>query len=376
MRRGSTDDLVFTIPYLVHCCSTFTKLAAGRAVEAETGGVGLLRNTVVQSNQEHREAGMQDLTETGITAAVLQQMADTPDPRLREIMAAAVKHLHAFAREVSLTPEEWLYGIKFMTEVGQACTPFRQEFILLSDTLGLSRMVNILHDGRAETVGTETSLLGPFYRNDSPRLRLGDSIAKEPGAASGGREIGLFGTVRDEAGVPVADATVEVWQTDPDGAYDLQAADPTAMDWRAQFRTDEAGRYWFRATLPLGYTIPLDGPVGRMIGAQRRHGCRPAHTHFLIGAPGYRELVTAIYYGQDPYIDSDTVFGVSQSLIVEPQPDVPGSPFPALHSVRFDFTLARAAKGDETSRVGADPSTLAGSGQPAGVGAREAARGA
>lgn len=297
---------------------------------------------------------MEDLNETTVTEAVLQQMAGTEDPRLREIMAAAVKHLHAFAREVSLKPEEWLFGIKFMTEVGQACTPFRQEFILLSDTLGLSRMVNILHDGRSETVGTETSLLGPFYRNDAPSLALGGTIAREPG----GEEIGLFGTVRDEQGAPVADAIVEVWQTDPDGAYDLQAADPTQMDWRAQFRTDAQGRYWFRATLPLGYTIPLDGPVGRMIQAQRRHGCRPAHTHFLIGAPGYRELVTAIYYGYDQYIDSDTVFGVSKSLVVQPKAGMAGSPFPGLRSIEFDFTLARAVAGDENSRVGADPASL------------------
>lgn len=297
---------------------------------------------------------MDDLTETTVTDAVLAQMANTPDPRLREIMASAVKHLHAFARDVSLKPEEWLLGIKFLTEVGQACTPYRQEFILLSDTLGLSRLVNILHDGRAETVGTETSLLGPFYRNDSPRLKLGDSIARD----GAGEEIGVFGTVRDESGAPVPNAVVEVWQTDPDGAYDLQAQDPEIMDWRAQFRTDEEGRYWFRATLPLGYTIPLDGPVGRMIGAQRRHGCRPAHTHFLIGAPGYRELVTALYYGYDQYIETDTVFGVSQSLIVHPAPDVPGSPFPGLRSIHYDFTLARAVAGDENSRVGADPSSL------------------
>ena len=297
---------------------------------------------------------MDDLNETTVTEAVLAQMAGTADPRLREIMAAAVKHLHAFARDVSLRPEEWLFGIKFLTEVGKACTPYRQEFILLSDTLGLSRMVNILHDGRAETVGTETSLLGPFYREKSPMLALGDQIAREPAT----EEICLFGQVLDERGGPVAGAGVEVWQTDPDGAYDLQARDPGAMDWRAQFRTDEAGRYWFRATLPFGYTIPTDGPVGEMIRAQNRHGCRPAHTHFLIGAPGHRELVTSLYYGSDQYIDSDTVFGVSNSLIIEPKPATPGSPFPGLRSIRYDFVLARAVAGDENSRVGADPASL------------------
>jgi protocatechuate 3,4-dioxygenase beta subunit len=130
------------------------------------------------------------------------------------------------------------------------------------------------------------------------------------------------------------------------------------MDYRATFRTDADGRYHFRATYPFGYTIPMDGPVGSMIRAQRRHGCRPAHTHFLIAAPGFRELVTSIYYGYDPYIDTDTVFGVSNALIVQPQQDVPGSPVPGLPAIRYDFTLARAAAGEATSRVGADPSKL------------------
>ncbi len=297
---------------------------------------------------------MEDLNQTTITETTLAQMAATNDPRLREIMAAAVTHLHAFAREVALKPEEWLFGIKFLTAVGRACTPYRQEFILLSDTLGLSRMVNILHDGRAETVGTETSLLGPFYRDKSPLLANGDRIATDVHS----EEIAIFGRVLDEDGAAIANASVEVWQTDPDGAYDLQAKDPSQMDWRGQFRTDDQGRYWFRATLPFGYVIPMDGPVGSMVRAQGRHGCRPAHTHFLIGAEGHRELVTAVYYGYDPYIDDDVVFGVSNSLIVRPQPDVPGSPDPALRSIQYDFTLARAVAGDETSRVGADPSSL------------------
>ena len=296
-----------------------------------------------------------DLDETSLTEAVLAQMAATADPRLREIMAAAVRHLHAFARDVSLRPEEWLQAIRFLTEVGQACTPYRQEFILLSDTLGVSRMVNILHDGRAETVGTETSLLGPFYREQSPLLELGAQIAREPA----GEEIGLFGRVLDEQGAPLADAGVEVWQTDPDGAYDLQAHDPGVMDWRARFRTDQNGCYRFRATVPFGYTIPMDGPVGRMIRAQGRHGCRPAHTHFLVAAPGHRELVTSLYYSDDEHIDSDTVFGVSASLVVEPRRDVPGSPFPGLRCIAYDFVLARAGAGDRDGRVGADPGRLA-----------------
>jgi hydroxyquinol 1,2-dioxygenase len=297
---------------------------------------------------------MEDLTEATLTAATLRQMADTPDPRLREIMAAAVRHLHAFAQEVSLTPEEWLFGIKFLTQVGHACTPSRQEFILLSDTLGLSRMVNILDEGRTSTAGTEGSLLGPFYRERSPLLPLGSLIANDPK----GEQLMIFGRVLDEAGAPIPNALLEVWQTDPDGAYDLQAADPTVMNHRAMFQTDAEGRYHFRATFPVGYQVPLDGPVGAMIKAQKRHGCRPAHTHFLIGAEGFRELVTALYYGYDQYIDSDTVFGVANSLTVNPVRQLAGSPAPELPSIAYDFVLARATAGEATSRVGADPASI------------------
>jgi hydroxyquinol 1,2-dioxygenase len=296
---------------------------------------------------------MEDLTEATLTSATLQQMADTPDPRLREIMAAAVKHLHAFAQEVSLTPEEWLFGIKFLTQVGHACTPSRQEFILLSDTLGLSRMVNILHEDRAGGSGTEASLLGPFYRERSPLLPLGSLIATDPK----GEQLVIFGRVLDAAGAPVANALLEVWQTDPDGAYDLQSADPAVMNNRAMFRTDAEGRYHFRANFPVGYQVPVDGPVGAMLAAQKRHGCRPAHTHFLVGADGYRELVTALYYGYDQYIDSDTVFGVANTLIVTPEQRA-DSPVPELPSIEYDFVLARAEPGEVTSRVGADPASI------------------
>ena len=297
---------------------------------------------------------MVDLDEITVTQATIEQMSTTTNPRLKQIMESAVRHLHAFARDVSLTPEEWVYGIKFMTQIGQTCTPFRQEFILLSDTLGLSRMVNILHDGRGETVGTETSLLGPFYREKSPELDLGASIAANPDS----EEIVLFGRVLDDDGAPIAHATVEVWQTDPEGYYDLQMNAPENMDFRATFRTDAEGNYNFRATLPLGYEIPLDGPVGEMIRAQHRHGCRPAHTHFLIGAPGYRELVTAVYYGYDQYINTDVVFGVSTSLIVDPKHDVPGSPVPGLRAIHYDFALSREKEGETTGRVGSDPSKM------------------
>ncbi len=297
---------------------------------------------------------MQDLDINGITAAVQAQMADTPDERLREIMDAAVRHLHDFAREVKLTPDEWLAGIAFLTAVGQTCTPFRQEFILLSDVLGLSRLVNVMHDAKGrEATGTETSLLGPFFREQAPEIALGGSLAK----IAHGPEILIYGQVTDGSGKGVAGAEIDVWQTDADGQYDLQAHDPSVMDMRGRLRCDEQGRFHFRTVKPLGYMIPMDGPVGDLVKRQNRHGYRPAHIHFLIAAPGYRELVTALYFADDEHVDSDTVFGVSKSLVVSPKQGLPDSPKPDMPSIRYDFTMSRATDG-EGARVGSDPSKL------------------
>jgi protocatechuate 3,4-dioxygenase beta subunit len=299
---------------------------------------------------------MADLDQNTVTEAVIAQMADTPDPRMREVMASLVRHLHGFAREVKLTPAEWLGAIGFLTRVGQTCTPIRQEFILLSDTLGLSRLVNLMDD-KANRVGeaTETSLLGPFYREAAPQFGYGESIATR----AKGPEMMLFGRVVNEAGEGVPHATVEIWQTDADGAYDLQVNNPEVMDMRGQFRTDAEGRYAIRTLIPLGYSIPMDGPVGAMVRAQNRHGFRPAHIHVLIGAEGYRELVTALYLGDDDHIDSDTVFGVSESLVVHPRAGLEGAPDPSLPSVRYDFRIAPKAAHDTSGRVGADPSKIA-----------------
>ncbi|MEO3475639.1 dioxygenase [Roseomonas sp. CAU 1739] len=297
---------------------------------------------------------MQDLDVEGITDAVIAQMADTPDPRLRQIMEAAVRHLHAFAREVDLTPDEWLKGIAFLTAVGQACTPYRQEFILLSDTIGLSRLVNVMHDAKGrEAAGTETSLLGPFFREGAPEIELGGSIAR----IAKGPELAVFGQVTDVEGHAVPGATIDIWQTDADGQYDLQANDPSVMDMRARLHCDAQGRYHVRTLRPIGYSIPMDGPVGALVRQQARHGCRPAHIHILVAAPGFRELVTALYLGDDQYIDSDTVFGVARSLVVTPETGLPGAPAPDVPSVRYDFTLSRATD-DAGGRVGSDPSKL------------------
>ncbi len=295
---------------------------------------------------------MHDLDETTVTQAVLDQMASTPDDRLREIMASAVKHLHAFAREVNLTPAEWLMGIAFMTEVGKTCTPSRQETILLSDVLGLSALVNALHDKTRLDEATDTSLLGPFYRDASPEYQLGDCIVAKPDSP----EIVFYGQVRDLDGHGIPGARVEVWQTDEHGFYDMQMYGDEKMDMRGTFTCDAEGKFHFRTVKPLGYFIPMDGPVGRLIRAQQRHGCRPAHIHFLITAPGYRELVTSLYQSDDQYIDSDVVFGVSSALVIQAKPDA-NSPFPALEAIHYNFGMARAAEAGE-ARVGADPSKL------------------
>nr|WP_294519302.1 dioxygenase [uncultured Rhodopila sp.] len=296
---------------------------------------------------------MQDLDEFTVTEAALAQMAGTDDPRLKAIADAAVRHLHAFAREVNLTPAEWLHGIQFLTAVGQACTPIRQEFILLSDILGVSAVVNALHDKKARELGSQSSLLGPFFREGAPELPPGAQIVANPTAP----EIVVYGKVTDNGGAPLADALIQVWQTSERGLYDLQERNGEGMDMRGVFRTDAEGRYHFRTVRPLGYSIPMDGPVGALVHAQKRHGMRPSHIHCLIGAEGHRELVTALYFADDPHVGSDTVFGVSQSLVVEAVDD-PASPIPGLKAVHFDFRLAKAAPG-ESGRVGADPTKLA-----------------
>ncbi|MBV8844458.1 MAG: hypothetical protein JO307_16745 [Bryobacterales bacterium] len=297
---------------------------------------------------------MRAINEITITDAVLDQMSTTPDPRLREIMASLVRHLHDFAREVDLTPEEWLKAIGFLTAVGQKCTEFRQEFILLSDTLGLSSLVNALHDKRALESGTKSSLLGPFYRQDSPALPLGTCIVKNPKAPV----IGIYGRVTNSDGEGIPNALVQVWQPDEEGWYDLQKNDPQDMDLRGSFRTDAKGNYYLRTIAPLGYMIPMDGPVGDMIRAQKRHGYRPAHIHFLVGADGYREAVTALYLSGDEHIDSDTVFGVTDSLVTEIRKPDSSSPLPDLPCIHFDFALAAKTAQDLSGRVGADPSQI------------------
>jgi hydroxyquinol 1,2-dioxygenase len=293
-------------------------------------------------------------TPQSVTDAVLTQMEGTADERLKTIIESAIRHLHAFAREVNLTPAEWLKAIEYFTRVGKTCTTTRQEFILLSDVVGLSTLVNTLHDATALEKATSTSLLGPFFREDAPQLALGKQISN----ADKSEEILLWGTVRTVAGQALANAKLMVWQTSSAGVYDLQEGDGSAVDYRGTFHTDAEGKYHLRTVRPLGYFIPMDGPVGDLVRAQQREGCRPAHIHFLISAPGYRELVTALYF-RGQYLETDVVFGASPELVANEKTDDPEAPAKGLPSVHFAFTLARADSVDAAGgRVGADPTKL------------------
>lgn len=254
---------------------------------------------------------MQNLSESNITAAVIETFAETQNPRLKEIMTSLVKHLHAFAREVHLTEEEWLAGIQFLTETGQISNERRHEFILLSDTLGLSALKDLMNNQKPAGV-TEWSLLGPFYRKGAHDLPLGASIAQN----ASGELLVLSGRVLGTDGSPLVGALLDVWQSDAEGFYDLQKMDGSQMDLRGRFRTNDKGEYYFRTIKPLYYPIPADGPVGKMLRAAGRHPYRPAHVHFQISAPGYQSLTTELYLSGDPFLDSDAVFGVRSSLVI------------------------------------------------------------
>lgn len=277
---------------------------------------------------------MKELDPQNITEVVIDQMSATPDPRLREIVNPLVKHLHNFVREVNLSPEELFDGLRFLTDVGHTCTDKRQEFILLSEVLGIETLVFAMADRLGEEHATPTSILGPFYVPDIPTFELGASIVgkRKP-------ELTLFGQVTDASQRPIQNASVEVWQTDEEGLYDVQRPEFSESDLRGRFYTNDKGMYYLQSILPLGYSIPMDGPVGRLVKAQRRHGMRPAHVHYIVSAPGFKSLTTAIYLQDDPYLETDTVFGVTESLVGVVAEQDPSSPIPGLPALRFDFKL-------------------------------------
>jgi len=255
---------------------------------------------------------MRDFDENSITDAVLERLAATPDPRMRQVTQSLVKHLHAFIREVEPSFEEWQAGIGFLTRIGQMCDDKRQEFILLSDTLGVSMLVDAINHRMPEGA-TPSTVLGPFFVENAPELPLGAEVAQ----AMKGERLHVSGQVRRAGGAPLAGATVDIWHSDEDGFYDVQRPAEENATLRARFRTDGQGRFHFWTLLPTSYPVPDDGPVGDLLRATGRHPMRPAHVHFMIAAPGHETLVTHVFVAGDPYLDSDAVFGVKQDLIAE-----------------------------------------------------------
>lgn len=254
---------------------------------------------------------MRNLTEENLSEAVITSMSGAKDARFQEIMTGLIKHLHTFIREVNLTEAEWMAGIQFLTAVGQMCDEKRQEFILLSDTLGASTMKDLINHQKRPGV-TEYTLLGPFYRPDAPELPLSGNIAGD----LPGEPVILRGRVLAANGQTISNARLDVWQSDAEGSYDLQMAGVVGTALRGVFHTDAEGGYVFRTIKPSCYPVPADGPVGQMLSAMGRHPYRPAHIHFMVSAEGFQPVTTELFASDDSYLDSDAVFGVRESLIV------------------------------------------------------------
>ena len=269
-------------------------------------------------------------TEMSLTDDVLGRIAASTDPRLRQILTSLITHLHQFVRDVDLTEAEWWTGIDFLTRTGQKCSNERQEFVLLSDILGISMLVDAVNH-RQPSGATETTVFGPFYIGEQPVLPDGASILKRPEPAP---LMKVSGHVRSGDGKPLPGALVEVWQVDANGLYDVQDSSIPKGHLRASFRTRPDGGFSFLTIAPVTYAIPTDGPAGQLLNAMGRHPMRPAHIHFMISAPGHERLVTHIFAAGDPYLTSDAVFGVKESLVARFERD----------HVEFDFGLkAKAA---------------------------------
>jgi hydroxyquinol 1,2-dioxygenase len=256
--------------------------------------------------------------EQAVTDEVVASFAGTPDDRLREIVQGLTRHLHAFAREVRLTEQEWTAAVDFLTRVGHITDNKRQEFILLSDVLGLS-MLTVAMNAPADPQATESTVFGPFFVDGAPEVPLGGDIAR----GARGTPCWVTGTIRSTNGTPLPGARIDVWEADEDGFYDVQYAGDRSAG-RGWLCTGEGGEYRFWSVRPSPYPIPDDGPVGDLLTATGRGPMRPAHLHFKVEAPGHRTLVTHIFVAGDPYLDRDAVFGVKDSLVVDFTEHPPG----------------------------------------------------
>jgi catechol 1,2-dioxygenase len=291
-------------------------------------------------------------TEDDITAEAVERFAGTPDPRLRQIMLGLVKHLHAFVKEVELTEAEWFRAIEIMTEAGRMCSDKRQEFILFSDTLGVSMVVDLISHRKPDGA-TESTVFGPFHRLGAPELAAGGNIAH---LDKTGTPTLVSGRVLDLDGTPIKGALLDVWQAQSSGLYDSQDQSLGGeLHMRGRFHTDSEGRYLIRTVLPVNYPIPSDGPVGQMLRATGRHPWRPAHIHFVVSADGYEPVTTHIFDRTDEYLGSDAVFAVKDSLICDfarnesPEGDALRLGIqPPYYTAAFDFHLKPAAEQEAT----------------------------
>ena len=286
----------------------------------------------------------QNLTSSDLTAAVLASFADAPNPRFREVAESLVRHLHAFVEDVGLTEEEWFSGIEFLTRTGHTTTATRQEFVLLSDVLGVSMLVIGLNHPAAGA--TESTVFGPFFVEGAPEVPNGADL----GAGAPGQPCLMGGRILDTTGDPIAGAVIDVWQADENGLYDVQYTALPAPRGRGRLRAGADGRFSFWSVLPVAYPISDDGPVGDLLNAGGRRPMRPGHVHFRVAAPGYETLITHVFVAGDEHLDDDAVFGVKTSLI---------APFPrheagiapdgrtmdgAYHTLEYDLVLAPARR--------------------------------
>lgn len=247
-----------------------------------------------------------------VTRSALEVMGQTPDPRLREIMVSLVRHLHGFVRETRLSEVEFRDATAILARMGELTTDKHNEFVLMAGSLGVSSLVCLMNNGDEGNTETSQSLLGPFWRLNSPRVENGGSILRSD---TPGPPLVVTARVEDQEGRPIAGAEIDVWHCSPDGLYENQDADQADMNLRGKFTTDADGRFGFRSVMMIGYPIPTDGVVGALLKAQKRHPYRPAHLHALIFKSGYKVLISQVYDPRDPHIESDAQFGVTQALI-------------------------------------------------------------
>ena len=289
---------------------------------------------------------MRNVTQDNLTETFLSYFSDDTDPRLREIMTSLATHLHSFAKETNLTHKEWTKGLDILRSAGAITTPERDEFVLLSDVLGLSSLVDMVN---SHEKGTNSSVLGPFHISNAPAMEMGSDLRGD----YEGELILVTGRVVDVNDKPIAGATLDIWQTAPNGLYSSQDPEQDTYSFHALFTTGDDGTYSFTTVRPVSYTVPTDGPVGEILDATGRHPWRPSHLHYIIKASGFRTLVTEVFPDDDPYLDEDTVFGVRSDLVMtyvkQPAGSFPDSGFALSGKVdeeysRVDFDLMLTAE--------------------------------